>query len=77
MEIIKDYGNEPQKDNILKRALEQIAREESEEFDRILADADLDSITFSNNFKRRMNALFLELGFDHVPHPEVEPEIKV
>lgn len=61
-------------DSMLKRALDQIAREESEEFDRILADADLDSITFSDNFKRRMNALFRELGFDHVPHPEVETE---
>lgn len=59
-------------DSILKRALEQIAREESDEFDRIIAEADLDNITFSDNFKRRMNSLFRELGFDHVPHPEVE-----
>lgn len=58
-------------DNILKRALEQIAREESEEFDRIIAEADLDNITFSDNFKRRMNTLFCNLGYDHVPHPEV------
>ena len=64
-------------DNVLKRAFEQIAREESEEFDRILANADLDSITFSDNFKRRMNALFREIGIDHVPHPEVEAEVKV
>lgn len=72
MQVIKDYTNEPNNDNILKRALEQIAREESEEFDRIIAEADLDNITFSDNFKRKMNALFRELGFDHVPHPEVE-----
>ena len=62
-------------DNILKRALEQIAREESEEFDKIIAEADLDKITFSDNFKRRMNTLFRNLGYDHVPHPEVEDDI--
>lgn len=62
-------------DNILKRALEQIAREESEEFDRIIAEADLDNITFSDNFKCRMNTLFRNLGYDHVPHPEVEEDI--
>lgn len=62
-------------DNILKRALEQIAREESEEYDRIIAEADLDNITFSDNFKRRMNTLFRNLGYDHVPHSEVDEDV--
>lgn len=61
-------------DNILKRALDQCAREKMKEFDRELAKVELDSITFSDNFKRRMNTLFRNLGYNHVPHPEVETE---
>ena len=59
------------KDNILKLSLEQIAREESEEFDRIIAEKDLENIAFSDDFKLRMNTLFRNLGYDHVPHPEI------
>ena len=44
------------------------------EFDRELAKVELDSITFSDNFKRRMNTLFRNLGYNNVPHPEVETE---
>jgi hypothetical protein len=61
-------------DNILKRALDQCAREKMKEFDRELAKVELDSITFSDNFKRRMNTLFRNLGYNNVPHPEVETE---
>ena len=43
-------------------------------FDRELAKVELDSITFSDNFKRRMNTLLRNLGYNHVPHPEVETE---
>lgn len=62
----------PETANIFKQALRQCAQEEVE---LLVKKADLDNITFSDNFKRKMNALFREVGIAHVPHPEVETEM--
>lgn len=76
MGIMEEYISVPRKENILKRAFDEHTRRELEEFDKIIAETGLDNIIFSDNFKQRMNALFRGLGFDHVPHPEVEGGIQ-
>ena len=59
-------------EEILKKALDLYAQEESKKLETKLEKVDLHNIEFSDTFKRRMNALFHECGINCVPHPEVE-----
>lgn len=59
-------------DDILKKALELYVQQENRRLDIEMEKVNSENITFSDNFKQKMNALFRKNGFNHVPHPEVE-----
>lgn len=59
-------------EEILEKALDLYAQEESKKLETKLEKVDLHNTEFSDNFKRKMNALFREYGINCVPHPEVE-----
>lgn len=72
--IFKDKNAEfftKEKLEVLRKAFDIYVKEECEKIEKEIKD--LDEITFSNNFKIKMNTLFrVQAGIENIPHPEAD-----
>lgn len=60
-------------DELVYVAFNKLSEEQVAQLDKEIEKIDLDSITFSDRFKRKMNRVFREqAGAENIPHPEVD-----